>query len=90
MIDLRGLDFLDSTGLARLLAANRRARRGGWRLVLVRGRAPVQRVLALSGLRERFEIVGTPAAALPAPARDGAMLRASATAIAAVLGGPAG
>jgi anti-anti-sigma factor len=66
MIDLRGLAFLDSTGLARLLAANRRAQRGGWRLVLVRGCAAVQRVLALSGVRERFEIVSTPDAALPA------------------------
>ncbi len=60
MIDLRGLSFLDSTGLARLLAAHRRAKRGGWRLVLIRGCSAVQRVLALSGLRERFEIVASP------------------------------
>ena len=39
MIDLRELNFLDSCGLSRLLAARRRARRAGHRLVLVRGSA---------------------------------------------------
>ena len=85
IVDLRGLSFMDSTGLARLLAAHRRSRRGGWRLVLVRGCAAVQRVLAMSGLRERFEIVAGPGVPLPALAPDGAMLRASAAAIAAVM-----
>lgn len=85
IVDLRGLAFMDSTGLARLLAAHRRAKRGGWRLVLVRGRAAVQRVLAMSGLRERFEIVASPGVPLPAHAPDGAMLRASAAAIAALV-----
>ena len=66
LVDLRGLSFMDSTGLARLLAAHRRAQRGGWRLVLVRGCAAVQRVLALSGVRDRFEIVASPGIALPA------------------------
>jgi len=85
IVDLRGLSFMDSTGLARLLAAHRRAKRGGWRLVLIRGRAAVQRVLAMSGLRERFEIVGGPGVPLPALAPDGARVRASAAAIAAAL-----
>ena len=53
--------------------------------MLVRGCAAVQRVLALSGLRERFEIVASPGVPLPALAPDGAMLRASAAAIAAVV-----
>jgi anti-sigma B factor antagonist len=83
MIDLRGLAFMDSTGLARLLAAHRRAKRGGWRLVLVRGCSAVQRVLTMSGLRERFEIIPSPGVPLPALAPDGAMIRASAAAIAA-------
>jgi stage II sporulation protein AA (anti-sigma F factor antagonist) len=85
LIDLRGLSFMDSTGLARLLAAHRRAKRGGWRLVLVRGCSAVQRVLTMSGLRERFEIVASPRVPLPAMAPDGAMIRASAAAIAAVV-----
>jgi anti-anti-sigma factor len=64
ILDLRALRFLDSTGLARLLAASRRAARGDWRLVLVRGPSTIQRVLALSGLADRFDLVGEPSAAL--------------------------
>ena len=37
VLDLRELRFLDSCGLARLLAARRRARKAGHRLLLVRG-----------------------------------------------------
>ena len=37
IVDLRELTMLDSAGLARLVSAQRRARRGGWRLVLVKG-----------------------------------------------------
>jgi anti-sigma B factor antagonist len=64
ILDLRGLRFVDSTGLARLLAASRRAARGDWRLVLVRGPNTIQRVLALTGLADYFDLVGEPAAAL--------------------------
>src|SRR3954463_5491071 len=37
VLDLRELDFVDSAGISRILAARRRARRTGRRLVLVRG-----------------------------------------------------
>jgi len=57
VIDLRELTFLDSCGLARLLAARRRARRLGHRLLLVRGSATVQRLFALAAVDEAFEIV---------------------------------
>ena len=57
VIDLRELSFLDSCGLARLLAARRRARRLGHRLLLVRGPATVQRLFALAAVDEAFEIV---------------------------------
>ena len=43
ILDLRGLEFLDTTGLARLVAL-RRCRRTGRRLVLVRGSQAVQRL----------------------------------------------
>ena len=56
-LDLRELRFLDSCGLARLLAARRRARRAGRRLVLVRGPTAVQRVFALTAVDEAFEMV---------------------------------
>ncbi|HEX6024821.1 MAG TPA: STAS domain-containing protein [Solirubrobacter sp.] len=62
VLDLRDLTFLDSCGLARLLAARRRARRAGHRLVLVRGPATVQRLFALSAVDEAFEMVSDVAA----------------------------
>ena len=57
VLDLRGLSFLDSCGLARLLAARRRARREKRRLLLVRGSAPVQRLMAITAVSEHFEQV---------------------------------
>ncbi len=57
VIDLRQLTFLDSCGLARLLAARRRARRLGHRLLLVRGSATIQRLFALTAVDEAFEMV---------------------------------
>ena len=62
-IDLRELTFLDSCGLARLVAARRRAMKAGRRLVLVRGPAAVQRVFQLTAVDEAFEIVSAPEAA---------------------------
>ena len=62
-LDLRELTFLDSCGLARLVAARRRARKAGRRLVLVRGSAAVQRVFQLTAVDEAFEIVNAPEAA---------------------------
>jgi anti-anti-sigma factor len=59
-VDLRELTFLDSCGLARLLAARRRSRRLGHRLLLVRGSAAVQRLFALAAVDEAFEMVTEP------------------------------
>jgi len=59
-LDLRELTFLDSCGLARLVAARRRARKAGRRLVLVRGTAAVQRVFQLTAVDEAFEIITKP------------------------------
>ena len=56
VIDLRGLTMLDSAGLGRLVSAQRRARRGGWKLVLVRGGRAIQRVLQTTQLVEHFDI----------------------------------
>src|SRR3954453_2424033 len=63
-LDLRGLDFVDSAGISRILAARRRARRAGRRLVLVRGSKAVQRFLQLAALTEHFEFVNAPEDAL--------------------------
>jgi anti-sigma B factor antagonist len=63
MIDLRELRFMDSSGLSRLLAARRRARRSGHRFMLIRGPRNVQRVFTLTGVGESFEILSE----VPAP-----------------------
>jgi anti-sigma B factor antagonist len=60
IIDLRELDFVDSAGMSRILAARRRARRAGRRLVLVRGSFAVQRFLQAAALTEHFEYVSAP------------------------------
>jgi anti-sigma B factor antagonist len=57
VIDLRSLDFMDSSGLRALVAADTRAREQGRRLVLIRGRERVQKVFSITRLDERFEIV---------------------------------
>jgi anti-anti-sigma factor len=72
VLDLRGLDFVDSAGISRILAARRRARRAGRRMVLVRGSNAVQRFLQLAALTEHFEYVSDLEEALP----DGAALGA--------------
>jgi anti-anti-sigma factor len=57
VIDLRGLDFIDSLGVRGLLAARRRAGRARRRLLVVRGSPAIQRVLTLVGLEDAFETV---------------------------------
>jgi anti-sigma B factor antagonist len=57
VLDLRGLEFMDSSGLRALLAADTRARERGARVVLVRGDERIQRVLRITRLDERLEIV---------------------------------
>ena len=50
VLDLRGLSFIDSTGLHLLVALDRRARREGFRLALVAPDAPIDRPIRLCGL----------------------------------------
>jgi anti-anti-sigma factor len=64
VLDLQALSFMDSSGLRALLAADSRAREDGRRLVLVRGDERVQRVLRITRLDERLEIVDSVDAAV--------------------------
>jgi len=57
VLDLRGLTFMDSTGLRIVLAADAAARREARRLVVVRGPDPVHRVFLVALLDRRLEIV---------------------------------
>jgi anti-anti-sigma factor len=56
VIDLRGLTFIDSTGLGVLVRAHQRAVEIGNRVALVRGNGQVNRLLTLTGLDEQLLI----------------------------------
>lgn len=55
--DLAGLSFMDSTGLRLIVAAAGRAHAAGRRFVVVRGPDAVHRVLELTGVDARLEVV---------------------------------
>lgn len=67
VVDLSSLDFMDSTGIRSLLQLRERCHADGRRLLLVPGGHPIQRVLEISGVADRFEYVtGEDAPRLPA------------------------
>lgn len=61
VLDLRGLRFLDSTGLRLIISADARARQNGRELILVRGPETVHRVFTITRLDERLQLVDDPA-----------------------------
>ena len=50
VLDLRGLTFIDSTGLHVLVALDERAQRDGFQLAIVAPAAPADQAIQLSGL----------------------------------------
>jgi anti-sigma B factor antagonist len=60
ILDLRRVDFIDSTGLRAVIAADERARSDGRRFVVVRGPAAVERVFSVTQLDQRLDIVDDP------------------------------
>lgn len=60
VIDLRQLEFMDSTGLSIIVGAHQRLAEKGQSLSLVRGSPQVQRLLDLTGVAERLRLVDTP------------------------------
>lgn len=59
-VDLRRLEFMDSTGLHLLVQAQQRAQETGRRLALIRGGEQVQRLFDLTGIAEILTIVDSP------------------------------
>lgn len=57
VLDLQELTFMDSTGLRLLIMADSRAREEGRRLAIVKGNDMVQRVMRLTRLDERLDLV---------------------------------
>lgn len=60
VVDLRGLTFIDSSGVSGVMAAARRARDAGARLVCVPGPPSIQRVFQLTGVDTVLEWVDGP------------------------------
>ena len=50
VVDLRGLDFMDSTGLTLLIRWSLRAERDGYAFALIAGSERIQRLFDLTGL----------------------------------------
>jgi anti-anti-sigma factor len=59
-IDLRGLSFMDSSGIHVMVTAGRRCQQRGQRFFLIRGGPQIDRLLAASGLEGYFETVDDP------------------------------
>ena len=60
VLDLRGLEFMDSSGLRMVAQSDLRFREAGRRLALVSGREPVQRVFEITRMVERLDWVADP------------------------------
>ncbi|MBV9309597.1 MAG: STAS domain-containing protein [Solirubrobacterales bacterium] len=60
ILDLRELEFMDSTGLSVLVKAHQRAEEAGTEFGLVKGPAQVQRLLSLTGVADRLRFADAP------------------------------
>jgi anti-sigma B factor antagonist len=67
IIDLRGVEFMDSTGPHLLVRTQNRTHESGRRFALVRGRKQVQRLFDLTGLADSLTIVDSPDQLLGVP-----------------------
>jgi anti-anti-sigma factor len=66
IIDLRELEFMDSTGLSVLIRAHQDAQQSGYRLGIVNGSRQIRRLLTLTGVADRLIIVDRPEDLAPA------------------------
>lgn len=66
VLDLRGLMFMDSSGLAVILRFHRRARDAEWDLVVIRGPEPVDRVFRMTRTDAVLGLLDVP----PSPSSD--------------------
>jgi anti-sigma B factor antagonist len=60
VLDLRGLEFLDSTGLRTILLLDKRSSEHGQAFALVRGSEQVQRLMTMTRVDEHLKIIDTP------------------------------
>ena len=60
VLDLRELEFMDSSGLRLVALASRSLSAAGRELVLVRSHDPIQRVFAITGMEDHLTFVDDP------------------------------
>ena len=60
IVDLRRLEFMDSTGLSVLVRGHQRATENGQRFGVVKGPQQVQRLLSLTGVADRLTLADSP------------------------------
>jgi anti-anti-sigma factor len=60
VVDLRELEFMDSTGLSVLVRAHQRATESGRRFAVVRGPQQVERLLSLTGVADQLRLADSP------------------------------
>ena len=60
VLDLRGLEFMDSSGLRLVAILDMRAREAGRRFALVAGAEPVHRVFEITKMTDRLDFVAAP------------------------------
>ena len=60
VLDLRGLEFMDSSGLRLVVLADMRAREAGRRFALVTGPETVHRVFEITRMSERLDFLSGP------------------------------
>jgi anti-sigma B factor antagonist len=63
VLDLRGLTFMDSTGLRLVIRWDGEARRDGFEFAIVPGSEVVQRVIRLTGMDDQLTFADPPSAA---------------------------
>jgi anti-sigma B factor antagonist len=60
IVDLRELEFMDSTGLSIIVQAHQRLSEHNCELTLIKGPPQVQRLLDLTGVADRLRVVSEP------------------------------
>jgi anti-anti-sigma factor len=63
VLDLRSLKFMDSTGLRLILSADARAQKEHRKLAIIEGSDAIKRILRLTGVLTRLNVVDAPLAA---------------------------
>jgi anti-sigma B factor antagonist len=60
ILDLRRVNFIDSTGLSLIINADGRAKKAGRRLTIVSGDGVPRRILRTVGLEDRLDVLSEP------------------------------